>query len=159
MPGTGTSCYGCRSVLQLILQHGFWTPPVLGLLHLCITRISSARSLTAHTYLPHLPAHASAFLALLQDMLCSWTQLSELTLTVWFTWDQVIWNAGKLWSWWIYPCPWKNRSCHLISWEVLYNLHREKMYWKYLICSDNLWTSEHIEMQRCPSFDMHLSVL
>lgn len=44
-------------------------------------------------------------------------------------------------------------------WEVFYNLYKEKLYWKYLICSDNLWTSVHIEIQQCPLFDMLLSFL
>lgn len=44
-------------------------------------------------------------------------------------------------------------------WEVFYNFYKEKRYWKYLICSDNLWTSVHIEILQCPLFDMLLSVL
>lgn len=68
---TCTSCYSCRSVLHFIPKQGF--APVLGLLHLSVIRISATQSLTAHTYLPHLLAHSSAFLTLFQDMPCSCT--------------------------------------------------------------------------------------
>lgn len=44
-------------------------------------------------------------------------------------------------------------------WEVFYNLYEEKMYWKYFIHSDNVWTSVHTEILQCPLFDMLLSVL
>lgn len=44
-------------------------------------------------------------------------------------------------------------------WEVFYNLYEEKLFWKYLIYSDNLWTSVHIEIQQYPLFVMLLSVL